>query len=145
MAEVCPTEKDGGPCLNRMLSIHLHVSEEPVAVGETGGDVTTNIKRWVSTDVLGGGQNGDGRDLSTSVQKQLPQSLDVATVQVSNGRLSNGKTNRNNYKKNGKKNGTVDVHLSDISEHGSVLNKESSGKRHVKKRWRIKRIFGIKS
>lgn len=151
IAEVYPTERDGTFGFNRMLSIHLHVTEEPVSINEAG-EVTTSLKRWLSTDAVAAQKS----DNTQTPPPPLPCNCDeqqqehrspkgASSTQSPNGSLVKAKSNSNEKKKkNKKRNGTVNGNPAEISEHGSVLNKDS-GKRHVKKRWRIKRLFGIKN
>ena len=147
MAEVEPTGKDDHISLGRMVSIRLHVAEEASIIskdkqGEEGKGVTTaNFKRWVSTDTLHVQRSGKDDNTSTTQSRStavegMPPSSGSTTM------LLRGRT-PNRFPKEGK----VGVH-SDISENGSVLNtnQEAKGKRsHAKKRWKIKKIFGIKN
>ena len=138
MAEVFPleSERDEGSSLQRMLSIRLHVAEEFPSVVEAG-EVMTNFKRWVSTDALSVRSNNTTQ---SSVNGSLPGSAKNPTVP--NGiPHSNSKCKNKNIKK--KREGKVDVHSADVSENGSIVISKEATKKHVKKRWRIKRIFGI--
>lgn len=132
MAEVCPAGKDkGGISLARMVSVRLHVVEERPASG--AGQVTTsnNFKRWVSTDALNTHSNNNYSTNTSAVEStQHIMSSDVVTP---NGFLPIHKE------------GKINEHSTQtVSESGSVLHRET-GKRHAKKRWKIKRIFGIKT
>ena len=129
MAEVSPLgmEGDRERSLDRMVSIRLHVAEESPALSQAG-EVTTNFKRWVSTDALGMQSNGI---TEMAAREFLPSS--AASLGVSNG-IPLG---------NGVKKERGDQVLTNISENGAVLNNKA-GRKPVKKRWRIKRIFGIK-
>ena len=144
MAEVEPTGKDSRISLGQMVSIRLHVAEEAPVIskdrrGEEGQQaITTNFKRWVSTDALSvrRSDDNDSTTQSRSPVERMPP-LSGSTMTTSRGSIPNG------FPKEGK----VGIR-SDISENGLVLNsKESKGKRHhhAKKRWKIKRIFGIKN
>lgn len=129
MAEVLPAERHGAGSFGRMLSIRLHVTEEAPVTGEAG-EVTTHFKRWVSTDTLHVQRCGTAESADT----RLPRSSNnMLTPELANGIARN----------NSRKSGAIDVNTTDISESGSVLNKRSE-KRAGKKRWKIKRIFGIK-
>ena len=146
MAEVEPTGKDDRISLGRIVSIRLHVAEEAPVIskdrqgGEGQAVTTTNFKRWVSTDALHVQRSDRDDNTSTtqsrsSVEGMLPSS--GSTTSSSRGRTPN------RFPKEGK----VGIH-SEISENGSVLNnsREAKGKRlHAKKRWKIKKIFGIKN
>lgn len=139
MAEVFPleSERDEGVSLQRMLSVRLHVAEEFPSVGEAR-EVTTNFKRWVSTDALSVCSNNTTTE--SAVKGLSP--LSAKNPSVLNGiPHSNGKRKNKNIKK--KEEGKVDVHSAGISENESIIISREATKRHVKKRWRIKRIFGI--
>ena len=136
MAEVFPLEGERGESLQRMLSIRLHVAEEFPFVGEAG-EVTTNFKRWVSTDALSVHSN----NTTESAVKGLPPVSANNPLVLNEIPHSNGKRKNKNIKK--KREGNVDVHSADVSENGSVIISREATKRHIKKRWRIKRIFGI--
>ena len=143
MAEVEPTGKDSRISLGRMVSIRLHVAEEAPTIsqdrqGEEGQQqaMTTNFKRWVSTDALSV-QRSDDNDSTTQSRSPVERMPPSSGSTRSRGSIPNG------FPKEGK----VGIR-SNISENGSVLNsKEAKGKRHhqAKKRWKIKRIFGIKN
>lgn len=160
MAEVEPTAgKDGRISLGRMVSIRLHVAEEPLVIsnrdrrsrGGEGQEVTaaTNFKRWVSTDALSVQRSDHRKDAATttqSVEGMTPSSTGSTTTTTSRSRgsIPNGFLSKEG------KSGNQSNHIT--SENGSVLNSKETnkGKRHhhqhqAKKRWKIKRIFGIKN
>lgn len=148
MAEVEPTAgKDGRLSLGRMVSIRLHVAEEAPVIsqkdrqGEEGQEaITTNFKRWVSTDAL-------------NVQRSVSHDKDSTTQTVDEGMppLSGSITRSRESIPDGfpNKEGKIGIHSENISENGSILRgKEAKGRRnhhHPKKHWKIKRIFGIKN
>lgn len=136
MAEVFPLDSEigEGTSLKRMVSIRLHVAEEIPTVSEAG-EVTTNLKRWLSTDALSVHSNSTAE----STVKRLPP------VSAKNPVMPNGISHSSSNRKNEKKGrGKIDVHNSEVSE---IIVSTEASKKHVKvkKRWRIKRIFGIKN
>ena len=139
MAEIEPTGKDGRISLSRMVSIRLHVAEEVPVIRNDGRQVTTNFKRWISTDALNE-HGSQSRSAAAADDEGLPPSS--SREKMANGTPPNTKE--------GKVTGPHIHGSSEISENGSIVNnKPAKGKKPhtagTKKRWKIRRIFGIRN